>query len=223
MEIKNNYKGGYSFKERELTTPDKVKVWDCTNKQKLAILEVMNNPSITKGQALRNAGYSEAVINAPQQVFGSPAVMKIMEELGLTPKKAIDRVKKRLDYRTYRTIDIPLHKDEVEIDPKTGDYKKETSDLTDGDILEIFTDVDIKVMKIEHRNNTRVVWLSMKNIGTESESLNQLIKIFGLEAPRKLDVKEDVTHHFSLSGIRRVQEDKGIEPFKTKVYDVPAE
>lgn len=205
--------------KKELFTPTQVREWKLRPRQALAIQIMLDNPFLSKGKILAMAGYARSTQIFPASVFGSPAVQAVMNEVGLTPKKATELVKARLYYRRYKTIDIPLHFSDVPIDPKTEKPKFETSDLSDGDILEIFNDVDIKVMKIEHRNEKRVIWLSMKNVATETDSLNKIVSFFGMEAPRKLDVKEDVHHTFSLSSLRKGMEEKGVEPFKGRIIE----
>lgn len=195
-----------------------------SERQKVAVMYLVENGS-SKADALRAAGYSEAVITQPHKVFNSPRVQEIMERCGVNPEMVINSVKKKLNRRKVINFSMPMHVDDIEYEIEKGVEKPkfEVCEITDGDILDIYETDESRVLRIEVRTSTtgkkhRQIWLSVPDMFSKADAEQKLIAIFGLEAPRNVKLDADIKH-FTLTGLRKEIEDNGFEIIKPRIYE----
>jgi hypothetical protein len=206
--------------QKQRIKPNKISVKSVSPRAIVAVNALVANGG-SKADALRVAGFSEAVARNPNKVFDSEGVQLMMREKGLSPELVANRLKRRMDYKRVHSVEYPLHVDDVPIDPKTDKPKWETSSLTDGQLIEIMESGQSKVLNIEYRNEKRVIWLQSPNVAVETDTINKLIAIYGMEAPRKIEGKMENTHNFSLTDLRRKAEEVNYEVLNpTKIIDV---
>jgi len=209
------------LKQKQRKKTKKISVKSVSPRAIIAVNALLDNKGISKAEALRIAGYSPAVVDNPKIVFDSEGVKQMMREKGLSPELVANRLRRRMDYKRVHSVEYPLHFDDVPIDPKTEKPKWETSSLTDGQLIEILESGQSKVINIEYRNEKRVIWLQSPNIAVETDTINKLIAIYGMEAPKKIEGKMENTHNFSLTDLRRKAEEVKYEVLNpTKIIDV---
>ena len=211
----------FSNSQKELKKPNKVSTKAVSERARLAVQYIVDNGGVSKGEALRAAGYSESIALNPDRVFNSEAVKALMTEAGVNPVTLVRRIKKKAYQRQYRAIEMPKHKDDVpERNADGSENTQEHSTLRDGDIIAIFEDIGWRVLNIEHRREIRVIWCSFDNTGVQAEAERKLIMLLGIEAPKRVDLEANVNHTFTLAGLRQNMEDNNFEVIGGKVIDV---
>lgn len=152
----------------------------------------------SKGQAIREAGYSEAVANNPQRVFNSPAVMELMKAAGIDEIEVLKKLNKHMNARKSRTV-ILNH--------KLNDTP------SDDEIYEMFAKLGFDVWRIERTDSqsTRCL-LVVDDTYTQLEASEKVINILGIYAPKKVESKNShLVGIFSMSDLRKKMKESGIE------------
>ena len=205
---------------RELTTKqrEKIKASQVSERAKVAVAYLLENGGKNKGEALRKAGYSEAIVKNPQAIFNSEGVQQLMGEIGLDVNELVQSINRKRKAKRYKTVTVPLYAGDVD-ENKVKD-KVETSSLNDGQLIEIFEATGAEVMAIDVRNTTRVVWLLIDDESRQNDAEKKIIDIIGINAPKRVDMKADVVHQFSLSSLRKQMDENGVEIIQPKVHDI---
>lgn len=82
-----------------------------------------------KADALRAAGYSEAVVHTPSKVFDSPAVRAILEENGISEVAVAKVLQRKLKSRRLDHMVFPLYNEDI--DGSGGDEDGDAQELDD--------------------------------------------------------------------------------------------
>lgn len=170
---------------------------------------------MTKAEALRQADYSEAVINSPSKVFNSPAVMEAINSSDLDLIATFNRLNrktnsKKLAHMTFPPFNSEKHEakergeDVEEEDENRGETRGEQ--LTDADIIDLLASVECKVQRIVHGDLARHAYYWTDNDFAQLDAIDKVIKLYGAYAPNKSEVKATVTH-FSMADLRRNAEE----------------
>lgn len=208
-----------TFKEREIKKPVRIKANLVSERAKLAVMYKVEDGGISKRKALLKAGYSQAVADNPARVFNSPAVADLLDKAGVNARTVVSRVYKKMWKRSLRKFNFPRYTADVEVD-EDGKPDRETSSLTEGDIIAILEAGGFKVLNIEHKNNSRVVWCSEDNTQVQGEAESKMLDLLGIRAPRRIEGDIKVENVFSLSGLRTQMEANNFEVIVPRVIDI---
>lgn len=63
-------------------------------------VEILLEKGGNKGDALREAGFSEGIATQPNRVFGSPTIRAFMKEIGVSEGDALATVKRNLEHKS---------------------------------------------------------------------------------------------------------------------------
>jgi hypothetical protein len=198
---------------------EKIRASNVSERAKVAVAYLLENGGKNKGEALRYAGYSEAIVKNPHVVFNSPAVQTLFGEINLDVNEVVHSINKKRHAKRYKTVTVPLYAGDV-TQPDGKDSKIETSSLNDGQLIAIFEATGAEVMAIDVRSTTRVVWLLIDDTDRQKDAEKKIIDIIGINAPKRVDMKADVVHQFSLSSLRKQMDDEGIEIIQPKVHEI---
>ena len=181
----------------------------------------------SKGEALREAGYSDARANSPHKVFDSPNVAPyvaaIMAEAGIQITDVMRQLRRkvfsrRLDHQTFPTYNPQKAiTDKVREEVEGLDLSEQIrgEQLTDEDIRNLLAEVGCTVRKIVHGEQARHVYYWTDNDKTQIAAIKQIVDIFGVEAPKKLDVKGNHTVGiFRLSDLRKKAQAEGVRIYE---------
>ncbi|MBW8034714.1 MAG: hypothetical protein FVQ79_03430 [Planctomycetes bacterium] len=184
---------------------------DPSEKAKDAVHNLLENRGITKGEALEKANYSDSIIKNPHQVFNNPVVqeyvLKLMKEMGLHPKKAIGKLKRRMNSRRLDHMTFPPFREKRKEEENTGEHRGEQ--LTDDDIRLMLTEVNCVVRRIVHGDMARHVYFWTENDKAQLIALEQVWKLLGMYAPTRVEGRHSVKVSF-FSDLRRRTKDDGL-------------
>lgn len=219
------------LKQRTRKEPVKLSAREPSERQKLAVLGWIGNGRKSKAQALREAGYGASIVDQPSKVFNSPAVMGLLAEakvdiVGVIKQLNRKTKQRRMDHMvfpTYKEKDTAEQEEAIEpFDAPTDDIEmtgeendkflvKRGGAMTDKQIVEMFEEIGCRVRRIQHGETARHVYFWADDGKVQLEAIEKIINLYGLYAPKRMDVKQDVTHKFSLASLRKRMEDEGIE------------
>lgn len=162
-----------------------------TDKQKLAAQKmaenVRNGNPKTKGEILKESGYTESVSESPTKVTNAKGFQELMEEY--LPDDEVMRVHQEL--LTSTRIDhmvFPLgskHKEEI---PLEGDIPEgleeklkdsQSKNLSDDEIREMIAEIGCKVRRIVHGETARHVYFWSPDANTRKAAVELAYKIKG--------------------------------------------
>jgi hypothetical protein len=85
-----------------------------TEKQKLALSIFLENPGISLGESMRQAGYAEASAKNPQELRGSKAWLELMNK-AITDEELVEKHHELLSANRIEHMVFPLGMDEADI------------------------------------------------------------------------------------------------------------
>ena len=160
--------------------------------------ENIGNPGYTKGDALRDAGFSKSVAETPGRVFNSPYLKRALDERGLTERPAVEVVQNTLKARKMERMVFPPYSKETQ-----GDQ------LTDKDIIILLEGANCVVINIVHRKQARHVYFWANDYKSQLAAANLLFDLMGSKAPRKREAKP-LGKKFSLKEMRKWRVDNNL-------------
>lgn len=172
---------------------------------------------ISKGEAVRQAGYSEAIAIAPSKVFGQRPVLKMLADNGITDQFGVDILKRNGNARRAEMMYFPVFKEKEEPEEGEGtDFdnseKIRGQQMTDADIRDFLVQNNCQVYRIEHGDQSRRVYFYTIDSKSQLQAADTLFKLLGSYAPTKVEGKHD--HRvgiFSMADLRRKVKAKGIK------------
>lgn len=179
----------------------------------------------TKGEALRMAGYSEGVAISPPKVFESRAVIKLMEEMGVTDKLGMEILARNAKAKVPVHFTFPPFREPNETkdgeDGNEGD--KFGEQMTDAQIREYLEGAGCRVTRIVHGDLARHVYCYTLNNKAQLATADMIFNLTGSYAPKKVEGKHD--HRvgiFSMKDLRQKMKEKGIkitDPIESFIQD----
>lgn len=206
------------IKPRELKKPLKQRAFIPSERQALAVKHLVEHGG-SKREALIAVGYSQAMADNPERVFGSPKLQKLLAEHGISENTVFSTLSKRMRRKKIMQVKIPLHQNDVDIDDK-GEYKKSYSMLTDGDLHDLYDNEFSKIKYIDVRKSERIVYLEVPHDELQTDTINKFIAILGMEAPKNLKLDGNVNHNFTLSGLRKKMEENNVQIIEPRIIDI---
>jgi hypothetical protein len=217
MEIKNH------LVPEKLKEHNKMPAKTPSERQKLAVMMLVANGG-NKAQAIRDAGYSEAMARTPSKVFGSDGVQELMASIGVTPQSVLKVIERHTKARKPVHMVFPPYNVE-----KAQEWQKQQADtledLSDKIFKSQMTDDDIRafiegnngvVFRITHGDMARHVYYWHDDSKAQLKAAEMFKDMLGLDAPKKVDLKGQVNHSFSLSKLRQNMEQNGYEVIKPR-------
>ena len=189
-----------------------------SERQKLAVMLLVENGG-NKGKAIRDAGYSEAMAKTPDKVFGSEGVQALMESIGVTPQSVMKVIARHTNARKPVHMVFPTYNPEKalewqaqsDVDLVDRSQKIQKSQMTDEDIREFIEGNNGVVFKITHSDQARHVYYWHDDAKAQLKAAEMFKDMLGFDAPKKVDLKGQVNHSFSLSNLRNKMEQNGYE------------
>lgn len=171
------------------------------------------NGSKSQAQALREVGYSEPIARAPSKVFGSRAVVKLMQEMGVTEKTGVEILQRHINAKMPVHFTFPPFRTEEETkDGENGNVgDKFGEQMTDAQIREYLKEAGCVVTRIVHGDMARHVYCYTHNTKAQLEATDMIFNLLGAYAPKKIEGKHD--HRvgiFSMKQLRENMKKKGI-------------
>jgi hypothetical protein len=148
----------------------------------------------TKGEALREAGYSEATAIKPSRVFNSAGVKAILDDAGVEIVPIIQELKSmvfrsgKIDYMVFPAFIDGSNRNPFE-DEEPED---EGEQLTDEEIRQMIHEAGGMVKQIKHTKSQRHVWFFIADNKAKLEAIEKLINLHGIYAPKRTDMKVSV-------------------------------
>jgi hypothetical protein len=175
-------------------------------------LEKLIEGGRTKGEALREVGYSEAVATQPGKVFGSPTLIALMDEIGGSVSKVEMKTWMALIYKEIGMGEDELGKKHKLLNATRLDHmlfptgpKEDTDDpdeLSDNGIRELLASVNCTVRRIIHGEQARHVYFWSADNKARKEALDMAYNLRGSYAPKKTQ-SNHLVGVFSMSDLRR--------------------
>ena len=174
---------------------------------------VVANGGKTKGEAIREVGYSEAMAKTPSKVFDSQAVRELMTDMGIDEKPVLKVVNRNLNSRRLEHMTFPpYNEDKGEVEGEEITEEKRGEQLTDGAITEMLASVNCTVRKIVHGDNARHVYFWSDNSKAQLTAADMIFNLLGSYAPKKVEGKHaHLVGTFSMSDLRKKMKEKGIK------------
>lgn len=148
-----------------------------TVRQVRAVENLVENGGKNKGLAIREAGYSEAMVKNPDRVFGSPTVRKVLEKLGVVDEtEPVKALRENLKAKTPVNFVFPPFREPEEC-------------LTDQQIRDYLNEGGITISKIVHSDASRRVYGYADNPNAQLRAADMILKIFGAYAPKTVSSK----------------------------------
>ena len=169
-------------------------------RQEKVVEMVENGGNMSKGEILRKAGYSEAVVKTPQKVFGSPTV-----QVGIAERAAKLGVSENLGFRAVKEAAKATH--------LTNMTFPLSEELTDKDIITMLKKGGCVVRNIVYGKTSRRVYYWSKDYQSRLRVADMIFKIYGTYAPKKVEGKQ-VVGSFSLKKLREWRQENGESPLK---------
>lgn len=201
--------------EEEVKTKKEYNLEPTSMQLKAIEIWVESGRTISKGEALRRAKYSEASAKQPSRVFNSPAVMGLLELSNIDPIRTLNQLDRKtrarhLDHMVFPPFNSGKHErkqngEDVENEENKGEKRGEQ--LTDADIIEMLEETGCKVRKIVHGDLSRHVYFWTDDNKSQLDAIDKVMLLYGLYAPRRSEVKATVGH-FSLSQLRKQHEEQ---------------
>ena len=187
---------------------------------KLVQAYVLDNGRRTKGEILREVGYSPNTAIAPSKVFESRPVLRLMEEMGVTEKLGMEILKRNSQARVPVHFTFPpfnskkaeAEESEDEEDEGFNSGEKFGEQLTDDQIREYLKGAGCTVTKIVHGDQARHVYCYTLNNKAQLATADMIFNLTGAYAPKKVEGKHD--HRvgiFSMRDLREKMRENGIE------------
>jgi hypothetical protein len=155
-----------------------------TLRQKRALEAYMvANGKKTKAEALRNAGYSEAVVRHPSRVFGREAFVRHLNKTGMLD---IDGVEVLLS-GACATKPFVMSFDGCGV----GEAEEDGEQMTDNEIKEYLAGFQIVVTEIIHTKNKRIAHGIAPDWVLQLKTADMIFKLFGSYAPKKMISKNE--------------------------------
>lgn len=217
-----------------------------TNKQSVnrrdRAIQIWGEKGGSKADALREAGFSNKIIDNPQRVFNTPYAMEVLEKAGVDLDGALKQLNRKVKSRSLDNMTFPpfnKEKHDKSINGENSDGLKndlndtDSSDsentgekrgeqLTDDDIREMLSEVNCTVRKIVHGSQARYVYFWTDNDKAQLDAIEKIINLHGLYAPKKTEQKIQTTHTFSMAGLRKKAIDIGEDIIDVQI-DEPVE
>ncbi len=178
-----------------------------TDRHKKAFKKMVENGG-NKGLALKDAGYSYAVIKTPQKVTESKGWNELLDQ-HLSDSNLAEKHKELLNSTTLDHMVFPQLRVD---DPETKKKKKYGEELTDDDIRQMLADVNCKVRKIVHGEQARHVYFWSTDNTALKNALELAYKIKG-----RMQNKEGGDVHNELNWYQIIHEYHDSEPKKQRV------
>lgn len=166
-----------------------------TVRQVRAIENMVENGRKTKAEALREAGYSEAIVRHPDRVFGSPTVRYFLEKYRLDEGGAVVSIKRNLNAKApVNFVFPPFRENERDIAILEGNVgAKFGEQMTDQEIRDYLKEGGITVSKVVHGDMARRVYGYADNPKAQLSAADMVLKIFGAYAPDRVVGKHTLT------------------------------
>ncbi len=174
---------------------------------------IAENGGKPKGDILREVGYAEPTALTPAKVFESRAVVKLMQEMGVTEKTGVEILQRHINAKMPVHFTFPPFRTEEEAkdgeDGNIGD--KFGEQMTDEQIREYLKEAGCVVTRIIHGDIARHVYCYTHNTKAQLEATDMIFNLLGAYAPKKIEGKHD--HRvgiFSMKELRAKMKEKGI-------------
>lgn len=176
-----------------------------TVRQVRAVENLVENGGTNKGQAIREAGYSEAIVKNPDRVFGSPTVKAVLEKLGVPDEsEAVATVRRNLKAKyPVNFVFPPFNSQIAEADDEDAEPEGDTppknegakfgEQMTDEQIRAYLREGGIIVSKVVHGERSRRFYGYADNPKAQLSAADMLLKVFGAYAPEKIVGKHTMT------------------------------
>jgi len=164
---------------------------------KLMAENIRSDKPKSKGDILREAGYSEDMAVAPNKVIDSPTFQELLNSY-LPDEKLTQTHKRLLETRKIEHMVFPLEHqnpdqlyEPMPIVPEL--IKKEIAEhqvsdnLTDQDIIDMLAEINCKVKRIMHGETARHVWYWSHDANAQSKALEMAYKMKGVLQPKAGD------------------------------------
>ncbi|OGG65130.1 hypothetical protein A2Z56_02465 [Candidatus Kaiserbacteria bacterium RIFCSPHIGHO2_12_45_16] len=198
-----------------------------SERQKLAVMLLGENGG-NKRKAALDAGYSQKMADNPKRIFGSEGVQELMASIGVTPQSVLKVIERHTKARKPVHMVFPTYDPEKalewqkqsEIDLVDRSLKIRKSQMTDEDLRLFIEGNNGVVFRITHSETARHVYYWHDDAKAQLKAAEMFKDMLGLDAPKKVDLKGQVNHTFSLSGLRQNMERNGYEIIKPR--EIPA-
>lgn len=185
--------------------------------------------NVSKADALREAGYSPSVVDHPDKVFNAPTiapyVQEIMAAAGIEITDVMRQLRRKVFARNLAHTTFPPYNAEKALERRAKEEAEGVDlseqirgeQLTDADIRQMLSEVGCMVRKITHGDMARHVYYWTDDNKTQVAAIKQIVDIFGVEAPKKVDLKGTHTVGiFRLSDLRKKSQDEGVKIYEHK-------
>ncbi len=166
-----------------------------TTKQKTVFNKILENPGISLGKAMLEAGYEPNTAHNPTDLTESKGWKELMEEhlpTTLLAKKHVELLQsKKIEHMVFmlgpkNEADKQQYIEEAIAKAKVdGKEYKEIEYVTDVDIIEMLAEVNCKVKRIIHRETARDVYFWTQDSKALKDALDMAYKLHGSYAPDK--------------------------------------
>ena len=168
-----------------------------TVRQVRAVENLVENGGKNKGEAIREAGYSEAIVKNPDRVFGSPTVKAVLEKLGVPDEsEAVIAIKRNLKAKYPVNFVFPPFNSQIaeaddedaepEGDEPVNEGQKFGEQMTDDQIRAYLREGGIIVSKVVHGERSRRFYGYADNPKAQLSAADMLLKVLGAYAPDKV-------------------------------------
>lgn len=188
-----------------------------------------NGERVNKGQALRDAGYSDVMSEQPSRVFGSPTIIAIMDKMGLSEDDLASGHKYLLNaqrgehmvFPPFREVWETEEKEEKEdenVEMKNGVSKAVGERMTDEQIRDFIQSFGGIVHRIVHGDMARHVYYRVRDARALKDALDMGYQIRGSYAPKKIDKRigvwsmKELRDKMRKARIRVIEPEQIIEP-----------
>lgn len=211
---------------RELTQHVKIRARVPSERQMLAV-QYLGENGRNKGEALRKAGYSVAIQRQPHKVFDSVAVQGLLQDV-MKPEHILGRLKRHVYARRAFHMTLPTYNPEKAVQREaealeTGEDVSEQTrgeQMTDADIRDFLAGVNCTVYRIVHGEQARHVYYYGDDSKASLDAIEKFINLYGMYAPKKVDMGGKVDVQFSLTDLRKRMDSTGVEIIRPRVIDM---
>lgn len=170
-----------------------------TLKQALAVKNWVENGGNMR-KALLKAGYSKAIADTPQKVFGSRTISPLISEREIDIPSLIGTLKELVHAKRLEHMDFPFGKTE-EGEPFTEKHIRE------------FLEEGCDAISIIRRRSGYRAYYFVPDSGVRSATLDMIFKLRGSYAPRRVVAANHDQHPgvWSLADLRRKMKENGLE------------
>ena len=175
----------------------------------------------SQADALRKANYSEAIVNQPQKVFGSPVILPILESLGFTQEFVADEHRRIVQSHKLDTMFFPIYKSKKDSESEAEWKEKWGEQLTDDEIKFMLADLGFIPKRIVTSPMGRQAFFYTPDNASRLRAIDMAYQLFGSYAPKKLDTKAQIQHTFSISALRKKAREHGRDVIEAKVTEKP--